>query len=353
MRNDGADERANGLSEEVKARIDALDARLDSLDYYKLLGVGRLATRNEIRSAFLATAPAFHPDRYFGKAISPTHLQRMERIFGRMGIARDVLLDEAQRAAYDATLAPEAPASTPQGPPPSTPPRHKASSGVDLRPPSDPPPRSSNSGIRPSPVTDAERARAFAARLSGGMRTPTPGRVFSPTGAKPPAEAPRRDSTPSHPAIDPKAAAEELKRRYQARISTGSMRTADVRAALETKQNDHAAAVERAKEAETRQDFAQAGVEWSRAFDAIASAEVANRAALCFRRAGADLRRAAKLAEEAVRLDPGKATYHLTLALVCADAGLVVRAKAEIERAHQLEPANPRIVEALARIKKM
>jgi len=119
----------------------------------------------------------------------------------------------------------------------------------------------------------------------------------------------------------------------------------------EAKEQGRATAIERARAAEQRQDFTQAAIEWARAFDALPTAETANRAAACFRRAGTDHRRAARYGEEAVKLEPTKAAYHVTLALVYADAGLVLRAKGEIERAAAFDPDGSAVKEAAARIK--
>lgn len=52
-----------------------------------------------------------------------------------------------------------------------------------------------------------------------------------------------------------------------------------------------------------------------------------------------------------MKLEPAKAAYHVTLALVYADAGLVLRAKGEIERAAALEPDSTAVKEAAVRIK--
>ena len=112
-------------------------------------------------------------------------------------------------------------------------------------------------------------------------------------------------------------------------------------------------ATDRAKAAEQRQDYADAGNQWARAFDLVPAAETAHRAALCFRRAGTDGRRAAKYGEEAVKIDPNKAPYRVNLAIVYADLGLVLRARGEVERAHALEPQSTQVKEALARIKTM
>ncbi|HEY2509292.1 MAG TPA: hypothetical protein VGI39_00420, partial [Polyangiaceae bacterium] len=112
-------------------------------------------------------------------------------------------------------------------------------------------------------------------------------------------------------------------------------------------------AVERARTAEQTSEFEEAAAQWARALETTPSADVANRAAMCLRRAGTDARRAAKYGEEAVKLDPHKATYRVTLALIYADAGLVLRARGEIDRAKALEPDNPVVKDGLAKLKGM
>ncbi len=189
------------------------------------------------------------------------------------------------------------------------------------------------------------------------------------------------------PAVDPKAAVDALRRRYEESVAhvrgkqhAGNVQAAEaasargdfaeaarlyraatqhssdpgLRAVLvqtetKAKEQNHAAAIARAKEAEGKQDYTDAGANWARAFDLVPSAETAHRASLCFRRAGVDPRRAAKYGEEAVKLDPNKASYRVTLALIYADAGLVLRARGEIERAQALEPQNPLVKGGLAR----
>jgi tetratricopeptide (TPR) repeat protein len=107
----------------------------------------------------------------------------------------------------------------------------------------------------------------------------------------------------------------------------------------------------RARDAEGKQDFTQAAAAWARVFDLAPTAESAHRAAAAFRRAGADPRRGARYGEEAVKLDPNKSAYRVTLALIYADAGLNLRARGEIERAQALEPNSVLVKEALARLK--
>jgi curved DNA-binding protein CbpA len=375
---------ATDLSEELVQRIESLHERLASLDYFTLLGVPRSATRAQVRHAFLALAPTFHPDKYFGKKLGP-YSSKMQRIFAQMSLAHDTLVDEEARAAYESTIPPPAPAPRQSSQPDPAEMRRTQSSVPPLTP-------------EAAAAAARVRQQAFASRLAGqaGMRhrpgapagsfvPSTPGRAFAPPGG------PRPVSSPAVPAADPKAAVDALRRRYEDSMAhargqqaVGNVQAAEaalakgdyveaarryraasetssdprLRAALaetETKAKDqgHAKALAAAKEAEEKRDFGEAGAGWARAFDILPSAETAHRASLCLRRAGVDSRRAAHYGEEAVKLDPNKASYRVNLALVYADLGLSLRARGEIDRAHALDPQSAQVKEAIARIKAM
>jgi tetratricopeptide (TPR) repeat protein len=171
---------------------------------------------------------------------------------------------------------------------------------------------------------------------------------------------PKRLSSSTMPAVDPKAAVDSLRRRYEESVARqqpkqGQQGPAPVTVAEQSAAREQVRTGEtaKAKEAEGKQEYAQAAAAWVRVYEAAPSAETANRAALCFRRAGSDMRKAAKYGEEAVKLDPNKASYRVTLALAYADAGLVLRARGEIERAMALEPKSESVKEAAQKIKSM
>jgi curved DNA-binding protein CbpA len=370
------------LPPEIAQRVDSLYARLTTIDHYGLLGLSRSATRAQVRQAFLALAPQFHPDKYFGKDLG-AYTAKLQRVFAQMSVAHDTLADDTRRAEYTIALPPPLPGS-PVG----------AAPGASVSAASIP-------STPPAPLSpEAARARqqAFASRLAGHshgrpgtpaaafMATATPGKAFGPVGP-----GPRRSSSSRMPAVDPQAAVDSLRRRYEDSVAqargkqaTGSVQAAEaavakgdfveaarlyrvaterssdpgLRAALvqteaKAKEQGHAAALVRAKEAEQKQDFADAGASWARAFDLVPAADTAHRASLCLRRSGADSRRAAKYGEEAVKLDPQKASYRVNLALVYADLGLALRARGEIERAQALDPQNAQLKEAFVRIKAM
>ncbi|MGO8996531.1 MAG: DnaJ domain-containing protein [Polyangiaceae bacterium] len=385
------------LPPEVAARIDAVHQRVGSgtIDHFALLGLPRSATRAQVRQAFLALAPQFHPDKYFGRKLGP-YAAKMQRVFAALSVAHDTLVNDERRAEYSEGLPPELPSTPSPAQAPVAPPARVAKD-------TDPVTMELEPQVTRTPTMSAADARArqqaFAAKLAGHsssrMRAGTPVAPFKASASSPPAkpqtDAPRRMSSGGMHAVDPKAAVDALRRRYEdsvahARgkqsqdlvhaaeeaVAKGDFSTAlqlyrsatshnsnpalkAVLAETETKAKMqlHATAQDRAREAEQKQDYGDAGANWARAFDLVPSAETAQRASLCFRRAGTDPRRAAKYGEEAVKLDPHKASYRVNLALVYCDLGMALRARGEIERAHAIEPQNPQVKEAFARVKAM
>ncbi|KAH9294957.1 hypothetical protein KI387_038545, partial [Taxus chinensis] len=68
------------------------------MDYYKVLGLGRDANKQEIKDAFRKLALKFHPDRHVksSKAVQEDAMRR----FKEVSEAYDVLGDAKKRAAY-------------------------------------------------------------------------------------------------------------------------------------------------------------------------------------------------------------------------------------------------------------
>jgi curved DNA-binding protein len=64
-------------------------------DYYKILGVSRTASDDEIRSAYRKLAKKHHPDRNRGKKTSEDEFKRVQEAY-------DVLSDKQKREQYDA-----------------------------------------------------------------------------------------------------------------------------------------------------------------------------------------------------------------------------------------------------------
>jgi curved DNA-binding protein CbpA len=86
------------------AEVEQVYLRVESANFYDLLGVEPDADRKKLRSAYFALSKKFHPDRAFGKDAGDMR-RKMEIIFRRMTQAYDVLSNKAQRAEYDAYIA--------------------------------------------------------------------------------------------------------------------------------------------------------------------------------------------------------------------------------------------------------
>jgi tetratricopeptide (TPR) repeat protein len=103
-----------------------------------------------------------------------------------------------------------------------------------------------------------------------------------------------------------------------------------------------------AKAAEAGGRWPEAAAKYVKAHGAHPEAWIAERAANAMRLEGADLRRAAQLAEQAVLAEPSNAAYRVTLGEIYLDAGLMARATGESGRATALAPRDARVV-ALAK----
>jgi tetratricopeptide (TPR) repeat protein len=98
----------------------------------------------------------------------------------------------------------------------------------------------------------------------------------------------------------------------------------------------------RALLAESGFEWARAAVHYEQAYALRPEAMSAARAARALHRADGDLDLAVRLAEEAVRLEPVNADFHVLLAIICRESGHVARAKSACERALAHDPAHAR-----------
>jgi len=95
---------ANDPSAE-KMRAEVLDRqeRLDSLDFYELLGVARSADSATLRKAYISAAKRYHPDAIARLGLQDIRNQTGE-LFAKIAEANEVLGDKTRRAAYDRSL---------------------------------------------------------------------------------------------------------------------------------------------------------------------------------------------------------------------------------------------------------
>src|SRR5258708_23541497 len=80
----------------------------DRVDYYKVLGVGKNASDEEIKKAYRKLARQYHPDRNQGD-------KQAEERFKEISQAHDVLSDAEKRKAYDRGTGPFGGFSAPGG----------------------------------------------------------------------------------------------------------------------------------------------------------------------------------------------------------------------------------------------
>jgi len=98
----GSDESVE-LSDENRAYVSDVYARLGTITHYDLLGVARDADKKTIKRAYFRLAAIVHPDRHFGKKLG-SFKAKMETLFARISDAYETLIAPERRAAYDRTL---------------------------------------------------------------------------------------------------------------------------------------------------------------------------------------------------------------------------------------------------------
>jgi len=404
------------IEREVRKQILDLYYVLDDLDHYQLLGISRDASRKEVKTAYYGLAARFHTDRYFGKNLG-VFKQKMELLFGRITLAHDTLASKERRTEYDeyvlerdrtrafeqllaaadsegdgemiAALAPKRPPSTPPVEATSPPPVAVAVETAVVPPPVATAPSAVPTPGR-SPADERARREALARRLGGGRISTRMAAVTSsasrPTGStgSPPTAPP--------PPQDPRAATDALKRRYEDNVE-GAKRAQSQKfieqAESALKANDLVSAannyrlairytddpavsaayeetnrkardlmaeayLKQARYEEGAQKWREAAISYAKAHDGRPDdPNICERVAETLRREGRDLHRAARFAEMAVQKNPNDGAFRVTLGHVYLDAGLVLRARSELEQATRLAPADNKAKTLLAQARKM
>jgi tetratricopeptide (TPR) repeat protein len=362
------EEESCDLDPALQVRLDTMVLALSTATHYEVLTVKEDADKKTIKRAYYELAALLHPDRHFRKQLG-RYKAKMNDVFVRITLACETLTDPLKRASYDRGLPPgrasapgkvSAPAAAPRGP----------VSAMPAAPTAAPPVKSS---VAP-PQSDPARRGVFAARLS---RAPAADRAP----ARPPSKRPSGD--PTAPASDP------LRRFFATKVQEGGRVRArvfvdagnyalakedlvgaaqnyrlalqchddpEIRGALEAVEGKAAAqtferAMREATVAEKAERWDEAVQRYGKAYAAIPGAQVAERLANALRMQGSDLRRAVKMAEDAVLREPQNVVHHVTLGAACADAGLWTRARSEADRALALAPADAAAKALATRVK--
>ncbi|APR75081.1 Tetratricopeptide repeat protein [Minicystis rosea] len=383
------------LDLEKKRRILDLFGRLDDATYYDLLGVDAQGDKKQVKNAYYALAPEFHPDKYFRKNLG-SFKAKIEAIFARLTLAHDVLSNAKRRQEYDEYLSTThqnramsamleqtqrevaavqeavqkaaAAAVAAAGPPPASAPAPQPSS--------------------PGPSSDEMlrmRKEALARKLMGGAGAARrPGPAPAPTAAAPP-RRPEMD-----PAIAARAA-EALRLRHEAAVAEA--KRAQVQRYIETgrealDRRDYAGAAnafriaaslepddpkvqatcheamklaaaaladgywKQAVYEEGQERWAEAALSYSkvcmgRPEDAIAH----ERVAYTTLRSSANVRRSVDFARKAVELAPKSPEFRVTLARAYLAAGLEKSCNGELDRALELDPGNQRVQAMAAQVR--
>lgn len=79
-------------------RAKRLQKQAEKRDYYKILGVGRGATKQEITKAYKKMAQKWHPDKFSG---NESERKMAEKKFIDIAAAKEVLTDPEKRAQFD------------------------------------------------------------------------------------------------------------------------------------------------------------------------------------------------------------------------------------------------------------
>jgi len=377
-------EGTNEWTPEQQQQLLELDRRHASIDHYQLLGVETSADMKTIRAAYYDLVRVYHPDRFFGKQLGEFE-GPLTRVFGKFSEAYEVLHRSESRAEYDRYLgarqrtvdfdryfqesagAPRAPVSSP----PTSNPASVASESV--APVSGPSSVESLRRASSVPPSDQDaRRRALARKLGHSSMPPS---------------ASQQMAAVSEPA----RAAEELKQRYEQRVTQArddqikhyvalsaeaaarkdlvaaantlriacslapdSLELAGDLAELERRAAESLweSYLERAKYAAVEGNHAEAAEAYERAALGQPNAAHFERAAHYILEANGDLRKASKLAKQAVALAPHSAKCHFTLARVYFAANLQESALAELERARAIEPNQPILKEWIVRVKR-
>ena len=311
---------------EIQQRIFEFEAKLES-PYHEILGVAADADRKALRKAYFALSRELHPDRFFRRNVGPCG-KRLERIFGKIVEAYELLSDPMARAEIERSLAAAGghpPAATQVAKEaastaaPAPPPESFTEAPADVRTEAEPsrpaaPPRNRRPHVFSLHSRVVRDRRARAKRLfEAAMASFTEGRWLEAAGGVRLAIA-----------FDPWNAI------YKEQFADVQRKAHEERA----KQ-----LVREAESALELRDFTTALRAFGEALEYRPyDAELLHRAARLAWATGGDLHQAKEWAMAAVELDGASAAHHRLLGQVYKAAGLEANARRELEAAVAIDP---------------
>ncbi len=360
--------------------------RLADLDLYQLLGVDSNADKKAIKRAYYELAGLYHPDRFFRKRLG-SFKTKMEAIFSRVTEAHDTLTDKDRRAEYDGYLTAQNEArrlesemnrrlSSPGMQRAEADATEPAAAPSDAKPPSTPPaasqfpPTERTSGVH---LSDQVRRDALARRLLGGRPSTGTVRASENPAQRPPSSDPdalRRHYERKVNAIREQMAKEHIghaeaavarkdwvaaTNAYRLALQVNPDNPDLIRALADAQYEANQILAEAYRKQASYEEKSGRLEEAARSWERVAKAlpDEANahaKAALCWLKAGAELRLASTLAQRAITIAPDVIKYRLILAEIYLAAGLTLNAKRELEAAQRLAPPDKQIaanIEAL------
>ena len=102
--------------EELRRAFEAVVPRARSADLFERLGIGRGATREQVKTAYFRLAKQLHPDRFASPGVADL-APRVKDLFAAVNEAYEVLSDDRRRADYLARAAADHGVAAPTGDP--------------------------------------------------------------------------------------------------------------------------------------------------------------------------------------------------------------------------------------------